>query len=104
MPILSVASFGETNSGNQTMALPQGIAEIGARLVEELTATKFACQSVVPLSGGTANFIFKGQLRTPLEDGTTEILIKHGEGFVALNPNFKISTSRCVKLYLQPII
>lgn len=79
------------------MALPKGIEEIGTKLVEELTSTKFACQSVIPLSGGTANFIFKGHLIAPLEDGTTDVLIKHGEGFVALNPDFKISTSRCVK-------
>lgn len=70
--------------------------EISYRVASELGPTRFACTSLAPLSGGTANFIFRGKLQKPLDDGTAEIVVKHGEGFVAQSPALKLSTSRCV--------
>lgn len=70
--------------------------EIASQITKELGQTAFACTSLTPLSGGHANFIFRGKLQKPLDDGTAEIAIKHGEGFVALSPGLKLSTSRCV--------
>lgn len=70
--------------------------EILSRVTQELGPTGFACTSLTPLSGGTANFIFSGKLQKPLDDGTAEIVVKHGEGFVAQFPSLKLSTSRCV--------
>lgn len=70
--------------------------EIASQVKQELGQTAFACTSLTPLSGGNANFIFRGKLQKPLDDGTAEIAIKHGEGFVALSPALKLSTSRCV--------
>ena len=70
--------------------------EIASQIRQELESTAFACASLTPLSGGNANFIFKGKLQEPLDDGTSEIVIKHGESFVALSPAIKLSTSRCV--------
>ncbi|KAK1827826.1 kinase-like domain-containing protein [Podospora conica] len=64
-------------------------------ILDELRGTKYACSSLTPLSGGNANFIFKGVLEKPLEDGTTEVAIKHGQGYVASNPAFGITTDRC---------
>ncbi|KAK2604836.1 hypothetical protein N8I77_007734 [Diaporthe amygdali] len=69
--------------------------EILSRVTQELGPTRFACTSLTPLSGGTANFIFSGKLQKPLDDGTAEIVVKHGEGFVAQFPSLKLSTSRC---------
>lgn len=70
--------------------------EIASQVKRELEPTAFACTSLTPLSGGNANFIFRGKLQKPLDDKTSEIAIKHGEGFVALSPALKLSTSRCV--------
>ncbi|KAJ9152115.1 Phosphotransferase enzyme family protein [Pleurostoma richardsiae] len=77
------------------MALPQGSDEIASHVLGELKETEYACSSLQPLTGGTANFIFKGSLAKPLLDGTREVLIKHGEDFVALSPDFKLPTLRC---------
>ncbi|KAK0646114.1 kinase-like domain-containing protein [Cercophora newfieldiana] len=62
---------------------------------KELSNTSYACSSLKLLSGGTANFIFKGFLTHPLEDGNQEVVVKHGEGYIASMPDFKIPTSRC---------
>lgn len=70
--------------------------DIASQVTQELGQTAFACMSLTPLSGGNANFIFRGKLQRPLHDGTAEIAIKHGEGFVALSPSIKLPTSRCV--------
>jgi hypothetical protein len=64
---------------------------------KELMSTSYACSSLKPLSGGNANFTFKGLLTHPLEDGTQEVVIKHGEAYVALMPDLEIPTSRCVR-------
>ncbi|KAH8783306.1 kinase-like domain-containing protein [Diaporthe sp. PMI_573] len=70
--------------------------EMASQVTQELGPTAFACTSLTPLSGGNANFIFRGKLQKPLDDGTAEIAIKHGEGFVALSPSIKLPTSRCI--------
>ncbi|KAJ4391434.1 hypothetical protein N0V93_005051 [Gnomoniopsis smithogilvyi] len=69
--------------------------EIATRITKELASTTFGCSVLTPLSGGTANFIFKGQLLKPLDDGTTEVVVKHGEGYSASSSSLKLSTDRC---------
>lgn len=69
---------------------------ISAAVWDELDGTQYACAELKPLTGGTANFIFRGVLSKPLQDGTMEVVVKHGEGYVASHPDFKLSTSRCV--------
>lgn len=71
--------------------------EITSKLMRELAPTSFACTSLVPLSGGTVNFLFKGRLLKPFEDGTTEVVIKHGEGYSASFTGLGLSTDRCVR-------
>lgn len=73
---------------------------VTANLQAELSETPFACTSLTPLSGGNANFVFRGRLRNPLsssppKEGEGEILIKHGESFVRQNTSFSLPTSRC---------
>lgn len=58
---------------------------------------KYACTSLEKLSGGTANFVFRGILVTPLElDGSKTVVIKHTPPFVAAHPDFKLTATRCV--------
>ena len=65
-------------------------------ILSELSTTPYACSSVEQLSGGTANFVFRGTLLQPLPDGTTTVVVKHTEDYVASNREFKLSAERCV--------
>lgn len=70
--------------------------EIKSRTFNVLKGTLYECTDLVPLTGGTANFIYKARLVTPLEDGTTEVAVKHGEEYIASTPDFSLTTDRCV--------
>lgn len=78
------------------MPFPDNIDEISSLIQAELADTSFQLQTLTPLAGGNANFVFLGKLVQPLQDGTHEILIKHGEAYVSSNRSFEIPTSRCV--------
>jgi hypothetical protein len=75
--------------------------EVSQKVQESLKDTPYACTSLVKLSGGTANFVYRGTLVTPLEDGSKTIVIKHTEPYVASNINFKLTATRCVSPLLQ---
>lgn len=77
------------------MAAAQPQAEIQSKVLRSLEGTPFAAKSLVPLSGGTANFIYLADLAQP-HHGVAQVLVKHGEGFLASNPGFQLPTSRCV--------
>lgn len=70
--------------------------KVASQIETRLALTKYACSSLTPLSGGTANFLFKGTLQNPLDDGTAEVVIKHGEAFSASWSALKLSQARCV--------
>ena len=74
------------------------------KVAKTLENTPFASSSLKQLSGGTANFIYRATLITPLEDGTAEVLVKHGEDYIKDNPEFKLTLQRCVrkKIPLRP--
>lgn len=63
---------------------------------KELEGTEYAVSSLTPLSGGTANFIYLAKLHKPLPGGVSEVVLKHGEAYVALHPDFKLEMVRCV--------
>lgn len=81
---------------------PATADEIVSRITDELASTEYACSSLEPLSGGTANFLFKGKLQNPLQDGTAEVAVKHGEGFSASLSTLELSTRRCVRFFPLP--
>jgi hypothetical protein len=72
--------------------------QIKSNVLKWLAGTRYASTSLEPLSGGTANFIYRAHLSDPLDDGTTHILVKHGEAYVATSRDFKLTTFRCVGL------
>ncbi|CZR57274.1 uncharacterized protein PAC_07163 [Phialocephala subalpina] len=71
---------------------PDGISQ---KVQESLKDGPYACSSLAKLSGGTANFVYRGTLVTLLKDGEKTVVIKHTEGYVASNPNFKLTDTRC---------
>ena len=80
------------------MAQSQADVDMEASVSRELAGTPYEASCLEKLTGGTANFIFRATLKQPLADGTTEVAIKHGEGFVAQIPSFALTTARCVSI------
>lgn len=72
--------------------------EICKKVQQNLKDSPYACSSLVALSGGTANFVYRGTLVTPLADGSKTVVIKHTEPYIASNFDFKLTTTRCVSL------
>jgi hypothetical protein len=72
---------------------------IASKIKHILDGTCFAVSDLRRLTGGTANFMYHATLKqSSYRDKYQEgIVIKHGEGYVATHPSFKISTSRCVR-------
>jgi hypothetical protein len=86
------------------MALQQVEKEqFGIEIAKELSQTQYACSSLSLLSGGTANFLFRGILAQPLQDGRKTVIIKHSKEFVSVNRNFHLDVSRYVG-YLFPFL
>ncbi|KAF7436409.1 Carboxy-terminal domain (CTD) phosphatase [Pleurotus ostreatus] len=52
---------------------------------EYLEGTRFECSDALPLSGGTANFIYRISLLRPVE-GHSSLILKHGRPFVGNIP------------------
>ncbi|KAK0123703.1 hypothetical protein ONS95_008713 [Cadophora gregata] len=69
--------------------------EIQAEVFKWLKTTRYASTPLEPLTGGFANFIYRATLTSPLEDGSTEVVVKHGEPYMAGAPANKISIARC---------
>ncbi len=70
--------------------------EITTEVLKGLEDTPFASSSLEQLSGGTVNHIYRATLAAPLQGGTTEVLVKHGEDHSRSNPHFKLAVLRCV--------
>lgn len=78
------------------MSTENSAEEIKDAVRKELEGTEYAVSSLTPLSGGTANFIYLAKLQKPLLGGISEVVLKHGEAYVALHPDFKLEMVRCV--------
>ncbi|KAJ5640644.1 Aminoglycoside phosphotransferase [Penicillium herquei] len=78
-----------TNSGDKE--------EVRDFISQQLESTPYACSSLTRLSGGTANFIYRGTL----SGSHDSIIIKHSKDHVASNPNFKLDTQRS---YFEEVI
>ncbi|KAJ5325274.1 hypothetical protein MYU51_020841 [Penicillium brevicompactum] len=65
--------------------------EVHDEIKEELSQTEFACPSLSRLSGGTANFVYRGKLASTGES----IVIKHAKDYLASNKSFNLDITRC---------
>ncbi|ETN45458.1 uncharacterized protein HMPREF1541_09290 [Cyphellophora europaea CBS 101466] len=70
-------------------------SEIDAKVLESLQGTTLACSALKPISGGTVNWNYHATLVKPLENGFTEVLVKHGERHMKTRPEFKLEFLRC---------
>jgi hypothetical protein len=70
--------------------------DIDAKVQKSLEGTPFASSSLKKLSGGSVNWIYHAKLAKPLEDGTLEVAVKHGERHMATKPDFELDLLRCV--------
>lgn len=71
------------------------------QILNELAHTAYACSDLTKLSGGTANFLYRGTLLKPLEEDTDAkaaqtVVIKHSTNYVAINRNFPLDVTRCL--------
>ncbi|EAQ88958.1 hypothetical protein CHGG_05577 [Chaetomium globosum CBS 148.51] len=78
------------------------VAKVTEDVLQGLSNTEYACSSLTPLSGGLANFTFKGSLTKPLPDGTKEVAVKHGGGLLGrdaglLAPHNSLSEAECLR-------
>lgn len=78
------------------MSAEKSNEQIQDAIQKELEGTEYAVASLTPLTGGTANFLYHARLDKSLPDGTSEIVLKHGEAYVAQHPGFKLKMVRCV--------
>lgn len=60
---------------------------------KQLASTPFVCSSLSRLSGGTANFVYRG---TPTSGNPESIIIKHTENYLSSNSSFQLDAARCV--------
>ncbi|KAI1483171.1 kinase-like domain-containing protein [Daldinia eschscholtzii] len=73
---------------------------IVSKVLRELSETPYACSSLVRLTNGTTNFVFRGELSHPIladfghSSTKTTVIIKHSTGFVAVNKGFPLDASR----------
>ncbi|TRX87789.1 hypothetical protein FHL15_011327 [Xylaria flabelliformis] len=67
------------------------------QVLDQLADSPYACSALIKLSGGTANFLYRGTLKEPLSDGgdTGTVIVKVSTGFVATNKDFLLDVSRC---------
>ncbi|KAI9735703.1 MAG: hypothetical protein M1818_006311 [Claussenomyces sp. TS43310] len=77
---------------------------LAQQVLDQLAPTPYACSALNKLSGGTANFLYRGTLTQPLrrpgEDTSTAaaktVVIKVSTDFVAVNRDFPLDITRCI--------
>ena len=69
---------------------------IDEKVQKSLEGTEYASTSVKKLAGGSVNYVYRAPLLKSLNDGSTEILVKHGESHMARKPDFPLPMIRSV--------
>ncbi|PYH99738.1 hypothetical protein BO71DRAFT_279679, partial [Aspergillus ellipticus CBS 707.79] len=65
-------------------------------ILSSLSETPYACGSLTRLSGGNVNFIYRGTLTKPFENGCSSVILKHSEERAAHVPDLDIPLIRCI--------
>lgn len=86
----------ENVPGRTNMTTHKTPNEIKSEIIEWLKETRYASTYLEALSGGKANFIYRARLSKALEDGTTDVVVKHGEAYMAKFPCNELTIGRCV--------
>jgi len=89
------------------------LAALTATILDTLRGTRYSCSTLALLSGGSANFVYRGELVAPLSLPSIDVLtaapppvvpatvktviVKHFAEFLAVEKEFKIDVSRCVR-------
>ncbi|KFX92520.1 hypothetical protein V490_05338 [Pseudogymnoascus sp. VKM F-3557] len=68
--------------------------KIAVEILESIKETPYACSSLDRLSGGSANFTYRGTLLSALPSGEPTVVIKHTEPYVATMPSFALDAVR----------
>ena len=71
-------------------------SEINAKVKKSLDGTQFESSELKPLSGGSVNWTYLAKLAKPLDDGTQEVMVKHGETHMMSRPDTALTLTRCV--------
>jgi 5-methylthioribose kinase len=69
---------------------------IAKDIQQALKKTRWKLSKLERLSGGNANFTYRGWLKKPDKDSYDTIIIKHAEPYVALSKEWKIDVGRAV--------
>ncbi|EFY84305.1 hypothetical protein J3458_019990 [Metarhizium acridum] len=75
---------------------------LAKQVLQQLSTTPYACSSLDQLSGGTANFLYRGTLLKPLapqhhdDQPAKTVVVKRSTDFVAINRDFPLDITRCV--------
>ena len=75
--------------------------ETKTEVLEWLRQTPYATAILDSVSGGSANFIYRAHLLKPLENGAADVLVKHGEEYMAKYPSNRLTIDRCVSIHSQ---
>ncbi|KAF5691011.1 phosphotransferase enzyme family [Fusarium denticulatum] len=70
--------------------------DIDSKVRKVLEGTKFEVSKLEKITGGSVNWIYKANVAKPLDNGKKEVLIKHGEPYMASKPEFALPPLRCV--------
>jgi hypothetical protein len=70
---------------------------LSSQIRGHLKGSQYECSSLTLLGGGSANFVYRGVLVTPIPSGAETVIVKHTTGFLAVSRDFKIDVSRCVR-------
>ncbi|KAK0644038.1 kinase-like domain-containing protein [Cercophora newfieldiana] len=71
------------------------LVSLSAQVLRHLAGSPYECSSLALLGGGSANFVYRGALVSPLPSGAETVIVKHTTGFLACSLDFKIDVSRC---------
>ncbi|TPX16405.1 uncharacterized protein E0L32_004054 [Thyridium curvatum] len=77
------------------MASTSSVA-IEDKVLKSLEGSRFESVALQKITEGNVNWSYVAKLCRPLDDGTEEALIKHGENFMSSKPDFALTLTRCV--------